>query len=178
MGNRTITRAITVNRWLTLRKAEAMCVLCLLYFFLMLVSPAEICADDKKRSDSIVITSRTMMTDNKANTALFEGSVIAKKGDLTLYADKMLVYYSEQKSGSNVKQVDAESNVKLIKGERVITAAFAVYFSAPEERVVFTGDPRASDGESIVTGSRMTYFIKGERSLVEDSKVFMQDRSQ
>jgi len=120
-----------------------------------------------------VVTSQKLTTDQKAKTALFEVNVVAKKGDRTMYADTMLVYYSEDKSGSNIKKIDADGNVKLVRGERVVTSKHAVYYAEPEEYVVFTGEPRASEGENVVTGTKMTYFMKDDHSIVEDSKVFI-----
>ncbi len=121
----------------------------------------------------VVITSKTLSADNKEKTALFEGSVVAKRGDATLYADRMKVYYAEEGSGSKIKKIEAEGNVRLIKKRAILTAQSAVYVIEPEENIVFTGQPRASDGENIITGSKITYFVKDERSLVEDSKVII-----
>ena len=90
----------------------------------------------------IVITSASLTADNKAHTALFEGSVIAKTDTMTIYSDKMLVYYSE---AGAVTRIDSEGHVKVITGERVITSAVATYF-AEEDKVVFTGEPRATEG--------------------------------
>ena len=135
-------------------------------------------AQEKKTDgDPVVITSQTLIADNKAKTALFEGSVIAKKGDMTLYADKMLVYYAEEKGSSNIKKIEAEGNIKLIKEKRVITSRFATYFAEPEEKVIFTGEPVAAEGENVVKGTKMIYFIKEDRSIVENSKVFLKSKS-
>ncbi|TAN43538.1 MAG: hypothetical protein EPN22_09910 [Nitrospirae bacterium] len=136
-------------------------------------------AEDKKTiKEATVITAQTLTTDSKAKTALFEGSVVAKKGDMTLFADKMLVYYTEEKSSSNIKKIDADGNVKVVKGEKVITSASATYLTEPQEKIIFTGTPRASEGENVVTGSRMTYFLKDDHSLVENSKVILVNKKQ
>lgn len=124
-----------------------------------------------------VVTSQKLTTDNKAKTALFEGNVVAKKGDRTVYADRMLVYYSEEKGGSNIKKIEADGNVKMIKGDRVVTSKSAVYYAEPEEYIVFTGEPRASEGENVVTGTKITYFMKDDHSIVENSKVFIVNKS-
>jgi len=57
----------------------------------------------------------------------------------------------------------------------LITADKAVYY-ADEAKVVFSGNPRAMDGENVVTGSVMTYFIDEDRSIVENSKVYLKNR--
>ena len=118
----------------------------------------------------VVITSDMLTADNKAHTALFEKSVIAKTTDMTIYADKMLVYYQE--GSGDVTRIDSEGNVKVIKGDRVITSHEATYL-ADGDKAIFTGDPRAVQGENVVTGKKMTYLMGEDRFLVEDSKVFL-----
>jgi len=121
----------------------------------------------------ITITSETLTADNKAHTALFERNVVAKTEDTTIYADRMLVFYTE--NGGQVSKIDAGGHVKLYKNTRVITSEKAVYY-ADEDKVVFTGEPRATDGDNIVTGTTMTYYMGDDRSLVEHSKVFLKNR--
>jgi lipopolysaccharide export system protein LptA len=125
-----------------------------------------------------VITAQILTADNKAKTALFEGAVVAKKGEMTLYADKMLVFYGDENGddSSNIKKIDAEGNVKLLKGERVVTAKYATYFAEPEEHTIFTGEPRATEGDNVVTGTKMIYFMSDDRSIVENSKVFLANK--
>ena len=120
----------------------------------------------------IVITSESLSADNKNKTALFEGSVIAKTQDTTLYSDKMNVFYSED---GKVSKIDCAGNVKLIKGERVVTSDNAVYL-AEEEKIVFTGQPKAQEGGNVVTGSKITFLLKSDRSLIENSKVFLKSK--
>jgi lipopolysaccharide export system protein LptA len=129
----------------------------------------------KKIKGPIVITSEKLKADNKARTALFERSVVARSTDLTIYADTMLVHYEE--GSGNVTQIDAGGQVKVTKESRVITSREAVYYAA-EEKVVFTGDPRAVEGENVVTGRTMTYLMNEDLFLVEDSKVFLKNKKE
>ena len=118
----------------------------------------------------ITITSSTLTADNKAHTALFEGSVMAKTETIVIHADKMLVHYTD---AGKVTKVEATGHVKLVKGERVITSDEAT-FLADEEKVIFAGQPKAVEGTTMVTGTKMIYLIKEDRSLVEHSRVFME----
>jgi lipopolysaccharide export system protein LptA len=129
--------------------------------------------EKKKIEGPIVITSQRLTTDNKAGTAVFEQSVVAQTTDMTLYADKMIVLYDEE-GGGDVTKIDAEGNVKVVKGDKVITSQKASYF-ADTENVVFYGDPRAVEGDNVVTGSTMTYLMAEDRFLVENSKVFLKN---
>ncbi len=92
---------------------------------------------------------------------------------MTLYSDRMLVYYAEQTG--NVTKIDADGNVKLIKKNLVVTSKTAVYF-AEEDRAIFTGEPKAVEKGNIVTGTKMTYLMKEERSFVENSRVLLENK--
>ena len=145
-----------------------MCCFLLVFF----AFPANISAENamKKIQGPVTITSGMLTADNQAHTALFEQSVIARTTDMTMYADNMLVHY-DQKTG-NVIRIDVSGTVKVITANLVITSREAVYY-AGEEKIVFTGEPRAVDGGNVVTGKEMTYLMNEDRFLVESSKVFL-----
>lgn len=121
----------------------------------------------------IVITSETLTVDNEAHTALFEKSVVARTTDSTLYADKMVVHYHSETG--DITRIDAEGHIKLVKGSRAIISNEATYY-AEGGKIIFTGEPRAVEGENVVTGKKITYFLNGDRFLVEDSKVFLKKK--
>jgi len=143
--------------------------------FISIVLAGSIFAEEKTEQikGPIVVTSQTLLSDNKARTALFEGSVVAKTENMTLYSDKMLVYYAE--GSGNVTKIEAEGKVKLVKKDLVVTSKVAKYF-AEEEKVIFTGEPKAIEKGNIVTGTKMTYFMKDDRSFVENSRVLLENK--
>jgi lipopolysaccharide export system protein LptA len=124
--------------------------------------------EEGKEAKLVVITSDRLMADNIKHTALFEGNVIAKTEDMTIYSDRMMVYYTED--GKKMDRIEASGNVKVVRGERTVVSNEATYYDE-EEKVVFTGNPQAWEGDNKVTGTVMTYFIKDDRSIVENSKV-------
>ncbi len=186
MENRTNIRRKVFNIKKRLIKQESRfvkfssyCVIAITAIFMincLQLTSLSFAQEKKVQKEPIVITSDRLTADNKAKTALFEGSVVAKKGNITMFADVMKVYYSEDKDGSNVKKIEAEGNVKLIRENRVVTSRFATYFSEPEEKIVFTGEPMASEEQNVVTGTKMIYFVKDDRSIVENSKVLLIER--
>ena len=143
--------------------------------FLVLVLPGGTFAEETKAKvkGPITITSVSLTADNKEHTALFEKDVVAKTTDMTIHADWMLVYYNEQ--GGDVTKIEAKGNVRVYREAKVITSKEAVYF-ADEEKVVFTGSPRAIDGDNVVTGTKIIYYTKDDRSLVENSKVILKNK--
>lgn len=120
----------------------------------------------------IVITARSLSSDSRANTALFEGNVTAKTDDIELYADRMLVSYGQQ---GGVERIAAEGTVKLIKGPRAITAGKADYTRA-DDKIIFSENPMVAEGRTLITGSRITYWITEDRTLVNDSKMFIESK--
>ncbi len=125
----------------------------------------------------IVITSETLLTDNAKHTALFEGSsakqVVAKSENMVLYSDKMMVHYTEQ--SGNVTRIDAEGNIKFVKENLVVTSNEAVYFAA-EDKVVFTGEPKAVERGNVVTGTKLIYLLKEDRSIVENPRILLENK--
>jgi lipopolysaccharide export system protein LptA len=144
-------------------------------FFLFL--PIQSGAENQKTNikGPITITSETLTADNKAHTALFENNVLAKTTDLTIHADKMLVFYKED--GGDVTKIESTGNVKVLKGSRIITSKSAIYY-ADEEKVIFTGEPRAMDGDNVVSGTRIIYLMSNDRFLVENSKVILKSKKE
>lgn len=146
-----------------------------IFFFCSVFSPLSSLAEEKKEQikGPIIITSDTLSVDNKAHTALFEGSVVARTENMTLYSDRMLVYYAEQTG--NVTRIDAGGRVKLVKKDLIVTSRLANYF-ADEEKVIFTGEPRAVEKGNVVTGTKMTYMLREDRSIVENSRVLLEGK--
>ncbi|MBI5632040.1 MAG: hypothetical protein HZA15_00945 [Nitrospirae bacterium] len=123
----------------------------------------------------VTITSETLTADNQAHTALFEKNVIAKTTDITMHADWMMVHYTDP--GGDITRIESKGNVKVHKEDKLLTSQEATYYADPPERIVFTGNPRALDGQNIVSGTKITYFVDEDRSFVEgSSKVIMKNR--
>jgi lipopolysaccharide export system protein LptA len=130
-------------------------------------------AAEKAEKTPIVITSQTLTAESNNKTAVFEGSVVATKEDLTIYSDKMTVFYDN--SESKIRKIYAVGNVKAHKNERVIFSDEATYMEN-EKKIIFTGNPRAVEGENVVSGTQITLYLEDERAYVEGSRVILQDQ--
>jgi lipopolysaccharide export system protein LptA len=135
----------------------------------------------------IVITSQSLVFKNQENTAFFEGKVVMTKGDFIMHADQMIVYFASSppmpsksaKPGMPlpapelptfgnraVSLIDASGNVILQRGEKKAKSRKAVYHQA-DDKLVLTGDPEAWEEGYHVTGTKMTMYLKEDRSIVE-----------
>ena len=139
---------------------------------LISISSVPITAVEKK---AIVITSQTLTADNKTNIAVFEGSVVAKNEGIVIYSDRMDVSYNNYQG--KITKIHAYGNVKVHKNERAIFSKEAIY-SEEEEKIIFTGEPKAVEGENVITGTEIIYFFQEDRTVVKDSRVVLKKDKQ
>jgi lipopolysaccharide export system protein LptA len=122
------------------------------------------------KEQPIIITSQTLIADNNLNTVTFEGTVVAKNEDITIYSDKMEVFYNN--SLGEITKIYASGNVRALKDARTIFSEEAMYLGE-EDKIIFTGEPKAVDGENVITGTEIIYFIKKNRTIVKASRVVL-----
>lgn len=142
----------------------------------------------------ISITAERMTVRNLERRVVFEGNVHVQKDDFQMEADQMIVIFAPDDQGGtlpgspstdasqakrsapegrSVSTIDASGHVKIIKGERHATSGTAIYDRA-EEKVILTGNPESWEKDYKVSGTKMTIFLKENRSLVEGSSVLIQ----
>lgn len=147
----------------------------------------------------IIITAHSLVFKNQENTASFAGKVVMTKGDFVMHADQMIVYFAGEahpafpkkggKSGGPpqapaadlptfgnraVSLIDATGNVVMQQGDKKAKSRKAVYHQR-DEMLILTGDPEAWEQGYRVTGTKMTMFLKEDRSIVEGSRVVIND---
>jgi lipopolysaccharide export system protein LptA len=111
------------------------------------------------------INADTLEYDNKRNMVAFKGHVVARQGDMVIFADAMNVTYETQ---GKLRQIEARGGVKIIQGDRIATGDVITYYNE-EQKIVLTGNPRVWQGDNVINGEKITVFIKEERSIVEGS---------
>lgn len=129
--------------------------------------PAAASSVQKDRSNlPITIKSNELSADNKGKTAIFTGKVVAKQGDITIFADRLTINYGEKKG--DVEKIEADGNVRIIQENRTGIAAHAVYESKAG-RMTLTGNPKVMQGTDTLSGESITYFIDEDRSVITGS---------
>ncbi len=132
-------------------------------------------ASAESEKSPIVITSDSLIADNKKNTAVFEGSVVATTETIKIIADRMTVFYTEGES--RIVKIHAEGNILVQKDDTLISSEEAVYIDA-EEKIVFSGNPKVTEDDNSIAGTRIIYYIKDERAVVEGSKVLIKNKEE
>ncbi len=135
----------------------------------MLLAPVALAAsaDKSSRKDRsnlpITIKSNELTADNKGKTAVFTGKVVAKQGDISIFADKITVNYADKKG--DVEKIEASGNVRIVQQNKTGTAAQAVYDSR-DGRITLTGNPRVMQGGDSISGKTITYYVDDDKSVV------------
>lgn len=118
-------------------------------------------------SRPIDVTADRLSADNARNTVTFEGNVVARQADVTLYADRIQAGYSRE-SGS-IDRIEAEGNVRFLQEGREARSARATFHNL-EQRIVLTGGATLRQGQNTVKGETVTIFLRENRSVVTGGK--------
>jgi lipopolysaccharide export system protein LptA len=126
-----------------------------------------------KSNKPIQITSKKMMVLNQEKIMTFEGDVKVVKGDLIMTSNKVKIHFKEHSSTLNrqeISVIEAEGDVHLTRGNREAKADKAEY-QQEAETIILTGSPEGWDNQYKVSGTKMTIFLKEDKSIVEGSRI-------
>jgi lipopolysaccharide export system protein LptA len=117
----------------------------------------------ERSSRPISVKADELKADNKGKTATFIGRVVSKQDDVTIYSDKLVIYYGEQQE--QVDKIEAIGNVRIVQTNRIGTGGHALYENK-EGKVTLTINPKVTQDKDSVTGKVIVYFLDEDRSLV------------
>ncbi len=129
----------------------------------------------EESSEPIRIEADRMVSQEQENSVVFIGNVDASQGEVTIRADEMTVYYTQNdktqgnNQSSKVKKLICRGNVEVTQGDWVGTGNRMDYF-ARDRKVILSGDAKAWQGQNMVSGKSITYYLDDKRSIVEQDK--------
>ncbi len=125
----------------------------------------------------INIEANHMTSTEKSNSVIFTGEVDATQADVRIRSDKMTVYYTPKEAEpkkktkgetggtQQVEKMICIGNVEVTRAEWLGTSKKMVYLSK-ERQVILTGNAKAWQGQNMVTGEKIIYFLDEGRSEV------------
>jgi lipopolysaccharide export system protein LptA len=122
----------------------------------------------RESSEPIRIKSDALEWDYKGHMVTFKGNVVANQEDVTLYSDRLIIYYEE--ATSKLNQIVAEGAVRIVQLDRRATGEKAVFHNA-ERKIVLTGRPVIRQGKNVVVGDKITILIDRDWVEVERADV-------
>ncbi len=138
------------------------------------------------RDIPVVVTARSLFADNKTKIVTYKKDVVVKKGDITLYAEQVVIHLkkddkapAKQKTGMDVFQgsgkidtIVATGNVKIIQQDKTATSDEATYYSGTD-KFVLTGKPRVWQGDNVLIGTTITYDIQQDTFQADEAKTVL-----
>lgn len=118
----------------------------------------------------IEVDAEKMELRGKENLVIFSGSVVSRRGDVDLSSDELVVFLDEE--GKEVQRIEAEGNVRIRKGDILISGDKGV-LELVEETFVITGNPRMWRGRDVVEGELIRLNLVDEKVNVEGAKIIM-----
>jgi len=114
----------------------------------------------------ITISADTLELNRKARVAVYRGGVVAndRARGISILADQIEFFFDERME--EVERALATGNVRLSYGERRGVAERAEYYPT-ESRAVLIGHPKVWQNDDVVTGCKITLFLRDDRSQVE-----------
>jgi len=118
-------------------------------------------------SRPIDVSADRVSADSVRNTMAFEGNVVARQGDVTLYADRIEADYSREAGA--IDRIEAAGNVRVVQEGREARSARATFHNF-EQRIVLSGGATLRQGENTVQGDTLTIYLRENRSVVTGGK--------
>ena len=106
-------------------------------------------------------TANDLEINSENNTAIFSGNARIVQGKLNLTANVITVKFDT--AAEDIKFVQASGNVKYSNGRETAKAQSA-QFNVDTQVIVFTGNVVLKQPRIILTGDRLTYNIKTNKS--------------
>jgi len=78
-----------------------------------------------------------------------------------------VIYYDPNTKG--LKEITAMGNVKVVQSNRRATGQ-KVTFNQDQNKVVLDGEAVVREGDNVIRGERITFYVDEERSVVEPTK--------
>ncbi len=136
--------------------------------FLALILISFSFGEDKRNAEPIVIEANELVFNQKSNKAVYTGNVIAKKGDMTLYADKMEILLDKN---GDISKIIATGNVRFYKKPDREGKGNIVIYEKESDTITLKGKNAVlKQGENIVEGEFIVYHIDTEITEVKSNR--------
>ena len=151
---------------------------------LITVSPIIAFPEETKKETSksdkvppIEVIANTFEIDNKAFVITYTGNVEARRDDLIINCQEILIYYQNTGGSANpekfkesIYKIIATGKVRISRPDKGTATAEKVVYTLDEEKIVLTGKPVIKQGNNLVEGPKIILFLKENRYIVEGSE--------
>jgi lipopolysaccharide export system protein LptA len=119
----------------------------------------------KETRQPTTVTADHLEVSLKERRAIYTGNVVVKTTDLTVTASRMEFDFDENMEA--VERMVAVGDVHISHREGTKAVSERATYYVLQDKVVLEGHPKAWREENMVSGTRITLFIKEDRQIVE-----------
>ncbi len=130
-----------------------------------------------EKNQPIQIVSDRLDAFNEKKMVVFSGNAVATQGARTIRADRLTLYYKENRKAAgrpaaevegtgDLERVEAKGSVTITEGERVVTGDEAL-FEPDLQKITMTGGAGLREGANVVRGDRIVVLLEENRGVVE-----------
>jgi lipopolysaccharide transport protein LptA len=139
---------------------------------LSFLSVSTLCAAEEMKEEEItsnastngtLITSKSLLFEQKKGEAVFEGNVVVTDPDIKINSDKLIVFFDED---HKITRIEAIGSVVIIKDD-IKTNSKKAEFEVESGKVVLSGSPRVKRGKDTLAGDTITFWQNDDRILCE-----------
>jgi lipopolysaccharide export system protein LptA len=102
---------------------------------------------------------------DRANRAVFSGSVVVRQGNMTMNAARLTVVYANGES-VRIQRLEASGGVTLRTPSETARSRFAIY-DVPRRIVTMIGEVRLDQGANHVQGQRLVLDLDSHRAVMD-----------
>lgn len=129
-----------------------------------------------KKKQAVDIESDSMEIVDAKKQAIFIGKVIAKRGKVTLHAEKLVADFVKEKNKKGedktvVTFLNASGGVLIITSTQRITGAWARMDVKADKAVVGGGQVVVKQGDSVIKGKKLNVNLKTDHSEMTGGRV-------
>lgn len=123
--------------------------------------------DTRDSKSPVDISADSLEVLQKENKAVFSGNVIARQDNITLRADKMVVYKATDGApdGNAISKIEVIGNVLLATSQEGAKADSGTYF-VPNKLIMLDGNVVLTRDKNVLKGSRLEYSMATGKSLL------------
>jgi len=121
----------------------------------------------QKKPIPTIIEADELVYFQKENKAVYKGNVVVKRGDLTIYANKMDIYMDKN---GDVKKIIATGNVRIYKSPDREGRGNKAIYDKEADTIVLIGNALLKQGKNVVEGDRIIHYISKEITEVKGAK--------
>lgn len=115
------------------------------------------------KDQPLQITSGRLEADAGSNVVTFHDQVVARQGDVTIYAESLKIVYAGE--AQELQRIEAVGDVRIVQGTRVVTGDRAEY-DHQAGTIELTGNPKVHQGKDAVSGDKIMIYLNEDKTII------------